>query len=699
MKGIFQILRQKNFIGIGAMCGMCVAVSVVAAGDTLYLHGGEQEQGVLKSITGDSVIFQGRDGEKTLPKEEVIRVQLQQPRIFDNIDNISRIEDTDLKDCIANQPGADQYPADGAVTLLHRQTYDLTTPGVIKETQRTITKILQQRGEKNGTRFIWFFENTDAARIDYALTITPDGRVLHLDDAAVKNESIYARFPQYRRLARCRFACKEPRAGNILDVQHTTERHRPDQLEPFYTEELFGDESPILRKEVIVIVPADREKNIKHAVRMGDVVESSREESNGIVKLTWRLKEPRPGIVSEPLMPPMHDIVPALTIAECGEWNDVVKLYGAALDKLPPLPDAAKAKAVELAKNGGAAAIYRYVARDIRTAPVPHPHYAPVPNPPGDAYECGFANELDKNYLMYAMLKAADIPSSFALVRGRLQGAIAEDVPSNRTFNRSAVYLPDEKTFASTGSDQIEFGALSGELYEAPALLIEQDTNGLTKTQPALDGLESDTTEFDASLDADGNLDMTLTYTASGDTATWMRALKYLNRQELHNYLQQVISNMHPAAVLKGFETSDLADLSTKAKLTMKCSIAGYASAAGEDLLLFHLPGVDYDAGDVGRTTRNYSLFFGHGVRALTNGVIHLPEGYNVYSVPEGVAADGPVVKYSAKLLDDGNRVLRFEDDFVLKVSEAAKEAYAEYKACKELRANLSRQRIVLMKE
>jgi hypothetical protein len=398
-------------------------------------------------------------------------------------------------------------------------------------------------------------------------------------------------------------------------------------------------------------------------------------------------------------MPPMRDIMPALTIGESGTWADVAKLYAEALEKLAPLPDAAKAKAVDLAKNGGAAAIYRFVARDINTAPVPHPHYAPVPNPPGGAFERGFANELDKNYLLYAMLKAADIPAAFALVRGRLQGAISDEVPSNRAFNRSAVYMPNEKLFVSTGSDQIEFGALSGELYDAPALVIARDANALMRTQAAADGVEQDSTEFDASLDARGNLDMTLMYSASGDTANWMRSLKDLNKQELHNYLQQVISNMHPAAVLRGFDTSDLADLAAKAKLTVKCSIAGYASEAGDDLMLFNLPGVDYDAGDVGRTTRNYGLFFGHAVRALTKGIIHLPAGYSVYSVPEGVATDGPVVKYTANLTDDGKRALRFEDDFILKVSEAAKDAYGEYKACKEKRAGLSRQRIILMKQ
>jgi len=233
-----------------------MALASVAHSDTLYLQDGEQHLGRLKSMTADSVVFEGRDGVKTWPKSEVSRIQLQRTRKYDDVETVDQITDPDLKACLEKQPTEQEYPADGSVTLFARHTFDLTTPGVVKDTVRTITKILRQRGEDAGSNNAWYFEDTDLPEIDFALTITPDGRVLHLSDDAVKSESIYAQLPMYRRLSRLRFACKEPRPGSVLDVQYTVIRKRPGGLEPFYSEEFFRDEAPILRKEVVVVAPA-----------------------------------------------------------------------------------------------------------------------------------------------------------------------------------------------------------------------------------------------------------------------------------------------------------------------------------------------------------------------------------------------------------------------------------------------------------
>jgi len=692
-------MPMKSRLGRYGFLVAYALVSVAASADTLYLHGGEEEQGRLKEVTASGIVFEGRDGVKTWNKADVIRIQLQQSRQFDDVDRIEQGADPELKACHANQPGPADFPADGAVILLERHTYDLTAPGISRETKRTIVKVLQQRGEYNGTRAVWYFEDTDTPHVDFALTLTPDGRILHLSDAALKDESIYAAFPDYRRLSRLRFACKEPRPGSILDVQHTLERRLVQPQEAFYSEELFGEASPVLRKEVVVLIPLAREGELAAEVSMPDAVEASREVAGDVVKLTWRLVKPQPGLVEEPLMPPLREMVPALTLAEKKSWQAVAAEYTSALDALAPLPAEMKEKAVVMARKGGARAIYNYVTRDIRTAPVPHPHFAATPHAAEESIRRGFANELDKNYLLYALLKAANIDCCFALVRGRYQGDIAAQAPSPRAFNRSAVYLPGEKLYVNTGSDLIEFGAMPGELYDAPALLMAADTRGLAHTQAAPLEVERDATEFEAALDADGNLEMTLRHASSGDTGGWMRSLKDLDQDALENYLRQIAANLHPAAELTGFTAGDYADLSVAPVLEMKIRVPGYAMKAGDDLLLFHVPGVEYNAADVGRATRLHDLFFEHGVRAVTKGIIRLPKGFKLYSLPEDVSTASEVADYQAHFDKDGKSALRFADEFVLKVPEAPKAAYGAYKAVREQRAHLSRQRVVLMKK
>ncbi|MCX5759526.1 MAG: DUF3857 domain-containing protein, partial [Candidatus Hydrogenedentes bacterium] len=330
------------------LCG----VAALASADTLYLRAGEQEEGRLKSMDAGAVVFEGRDGAKAVKTEDLTRIQLQRARAFDDVDTADKITDPDLRACIAQQPSDKDYPADGDVTLLQRRTFDLTTPGLIKETTRTITKILRQRGENAGSTNVWYFDDTDTPEIDFALTVTPDGRVLHLSDAALKNESVHSRLPDYRRLSRDRFACKEPNPGSILDVQFTVLRKRDTPLEPFYAEEGFRYDSPVLRKEVVVVTAPGQSFCYGLNAACNGNVDYAEQKDGSLVRHVWTLKQPMPGIVQEPLMPPRNTYVPVLTLGAEASWDGVARAYRKALDELPALSDPLRAKALDLAKKG-----------------------------------------------------------------------------------------------------------------------------------------------------------------------------------------------------------------------------------------------------------------------------------------------------------------------------------------------------------
>jgi len=685
-----------------------LGAALAARADTLYLRGAEEELGRLKEMTDDAVVFEGRDGEMVLDKAEVLRIQLQRARAFDEVETVDQIEDPDLAGCVENQPSEADFPADGSVTLLERKTYDLTEPGVVRSTTRTISKVLQQRGEGIATKSVWYFEDTDSPEVDFALTVTPDGRVLHLSDAALKVESIYARFPDYRRLSRYRFACKEPRPGSILDVQFTVTRKRDPVLEPFYGEALFRNDSPILRKEVRVLLPGnDAEAGWRRwisaeingpALAGGCLGMSEPERSGDGIELVWRLDEPQAGIVGEPLMPPKRAFVPALTVAARITWDAIAAAYAEALARVPPVTEELRAKAAELFEAGGVEAIHNHVARNVRTAPIPHLAFSMTPSPPAEVAQRGLANELDKSFLYLRLLEAAGVECVFALVRDRNEGPIAEGVPSIRAFNRSAVYLVKTKRFSNVSSDRLGFDALPANLQDVPALLIRPGESHLTRTQQARPEDELDSTTFEAVLDADGDLELSVTYTAEGNNAAWMRGLKDLDDSQLRNQLEQIAGYLHPAARLEDYRAADFADLAVTPSLTLECAIPGYSVKAGDDLMLFDIPAVHYEAGDVGRPAREHALFWAHVWRDTTTGVVRLPDGYKVYALPDGAKFDSATVAYKARL-KKRRGAIRFEDTFDLKVPEAPSEAYADYKQCKELRADLGRKRIILVQK
>ena len=674
-------------------------ICLAAAADTLYLRDGEQQAGQLVRMKKSKLWFEGREGVSVYDKAEVHKVQLQRARRFDEVDTVDKIADPDLLAAIDSQPSEQDFPAAGYVVLLERRTFDLSEEGTVLDTTRLIAKVLRQRGEDVATQSAWYYEDTDVPRVDYALTVTPDGRVLHLDDAALKNESIYASFPTYRRLARFRFACKEPRPGSILDVQYTVERKRGGPLEPFYTRELFRGEQPILRKEIIARVPAERRLSAQEFGPKG--ITPTHALENGMNVLTCVLDTPQPGIVPEPFMPPTSTIAPSLTLGEGATWDALIAAYIDALEELPPLPDDLVAKAKQLAEDAGAnsavGAIHSFVARGIRTAPVSHLQYGLKPHAPGETAQRGLANELDKNVLYYRMLQAAGIDCAFSFVRGRNRGPLADKVPSLRAFDHSAVRLASG-IYSTTVSDALSWDALPVAMQGADALIIETGGAGTTTTPRPVPAAELEGTEFEGTLSPDGRLVLAVTYSATGNAAQWFRQMKDMDDQQLRNQLQQIAGAIHPAAVLTDLEQTDLADLTKNPRLTLHCDIPAYATTAGDDLMLFTLPALFYDARAVGRPSREHPLHWSNVAMETASGVIQLPEGFTVYSLPDTVNFDSDTVSYQASL-ETADGALTFSDRYTLKAPEAPREAYGDFKTCVEQRARLPRQRIILARQ
>jgi hypothetical protein len=679
-----------------ATIGLALLPATVRA-DTLYSVDGEQLNGTLQAIADGEVQFEAGEETVTLPATDVLRLQLQRARLHDDVQTVADITDPYLKRALELRQEAAAFPSASSITLLDRETYDLTKPGEVQITVRRITQILEQRGEDVASQNVYYFEDTDTPSIDFALTVTPEGRVLHLSDAALKNESVFSSFPAYQRLSRFRFACKEPRPGSILDVQQSVTRKLTPVLEPFYIESVFRDSEPLLEKEVVVRVPAEREGAFAATLRNAESVAQERTVEDGVVTLTFRLAAPQAGVIAEPNMPAWKRFVPILYAGEATSWSDLLGAYREHLASVEALPADGQQKARDLFAEGGVDSVHSFVAREVATAPVPHAAFRPVPHAPGDVLREGLANELDKNFLLCSMLQAAGVDARFALVRGRNQGPLAEEVAALAAFNRSAVYLPKEKRFLSASSDRLDLRAFPGELQGAPALVFGPDDVAPCTTPVAKPKHEHDATYFEGTLDASGTLALDVTYTGSGNAVSGLRDLQTMDDQQLRRVAEQVAAGIHPNAKLESCETHYLEDLTQSPALHLRVTVPGFAATAGDNLL-FSLPTVNYTASSVGRPEREYDLQWDHRLLRTVEGVVHLPDGYAPYFRPAKVRHRSDVADYIGRVrVRDG--VLRFSDQYTLKVLDAPASRYPSYKECVERQADLARQRVILRRD
>ncbi|HOF41524.1 MAG TPA: hypothetical protein PLD73_15750, partial [Candidatus Hydrogenedentes bacterium] len=86
---------------------LATALAALSAADTLYLRDGEQHPGTLKRMDAGRLWFDTADGVLAYPKAEVLKVQLQRARQYDDVETVAQITDPDLKACLEALPGRD----------------------------------------------------------------------------------------------------------------------------------------------------------------------------------------------------------------------------------------------------------------------------------------------------------------------------------------------------------------------------------------------------------------------------------------------------------------------------------------------------------------------------------------------------------------------------------------------------------------
>ena len=99
----------RNRFVVGVV--LAAVAAALAAADTLYLRDGEQHPGALKKMSVDRVWFGTPEGVLEYPKTDVLKVQLQRARQYDEVETVAQITDPDLKACLEALPGREEYEA------------------------------------------------------------------------------------------------------------------------------------------------------------------------------------------------------------------------------------------------------------------------------------------------------------------------------------------------------------------------------------------------------------------------------------------------------------------------------------------------------------------------------------------------------------------------------------------------------------
>ncbi|NLH51207.1 MAG: DUF3857 domain-containing protein [Myxococcales bacterium] len=564
-----------------------------ACPDNLVRLDGEELPGRLAGIADGQIRFVTLNGElKTYAAAQVARIDLGH-RLGDP--RLNRLTDLDpeiralIADAAANPFSRDYTHA----VLLLEQRRTLTRDGQMLGTYRELVQILQNAGLDEANATFSYDSRRDEARVDFGYAIAPDGKISILSSGAVRDTSLGDGRPDGSSRRQLQIALPDAEVGGFVYYQFSFRK----KLDPLYTFAHGGGlafSSPVGVARTIVRVPKDTALNIVERHLAPEVVKTDTVEGDERV-IVYEARRP-PVRLDEPLMPSWNVVAPYYLVAVAQPWWALAEAYAAGWNERLQPDAAVTAKARELtagrAPREAAAALYRFVLRDIRDNGTAMWNRDPLPKPPAQTLVEALGNRIDRAALLVQLAQAAGLDAELILTENWREHLPWSEAPLLRNLSQPLVWFcfADGVAWCSLDDEDRVFGSLpdtlAGSFYLAPATC----ETGVT---PANDEAANRATlRYDIYLDTGGGARVVEHHEWTGNFAVPWRDARQLNDKQLRDRMQNEIRDIAPRMKLESFQLSGLNDLTDPVMLdrVSTCPLLTVSGGGRYQLLrLFHL--------------------------------------------------------------------------------------------------------------
>jgi len=301
----------------------------------------------------------------------------------------------------------------------------------------------------------------------------------------------------------------------------------------------------------------------------------------------------------------------------------------------------------------------------------------------------------DKATLLLAMYKAAGIPAWYALIGTRDMGKLEEDIPMSQ-FNHAIVLaeVDGKMVWLDPTAEVASFGEVPGDDQEKLALVFFPDEARFLKVPLKAPEENALRTNMLININPDASIDVRMEMQTSGATDMDMRSFKYIKPARRKQIVENWINSIAPGAKLKEYSFSDLEDLNIPVRLNVAFSAPDYLKRAG-DVWLFTIPGIQMEAGLVGKEKRNYPITFSTTSLSIDRAEIHLPAQFEAQFIPEGTHLQLPYISFKSSYEAVGGTIF-YEGILRRNNTKIEISQYPQYKDFMERVSRKSQEQIVI---
>lgn len=684
---------------------LLVAISSVLLplyADRIALHRGDELKGEVVSFRDG--VFRLADG-REVAVDEVKSVTLDTAEQEAKKETVSG----DVKKLLDMATEArKKYPNAKYIVLVDWGRYELNRDGSRSYEYHGVVLLCKREALGLANRSLYFEEGRSKVEIITARSIAPDGKTYDYDPNKVKIESparetIYYDYGKY-----LVYTIPKVQVGSIIEYRYRSLTYKPFDKKMWFPDWWFGGKEPVVWSYIEIVFP----NNVKLYYKTYDMDEKSAKPQvlvgKNKTKYIWEYRD-FPGIVEEPFMPDISDVVPRLRCSTFNRWVYLNQWATERLKKNMKVTDELKRRATEIVYGAKTdeervAKIYHWVQRNIRYISIKGSIMSGMcGHPAWETLKKGYGDCVDVAVLMSTLLRAVGVEAYPVWIQTNDSEAFI-DLP-NFVGNHAVVQvkLRDYFILDPTATDYrypyYRDDDQGTYIYNPIRGVIEP-----TPVPPPEDNMRNMQTEVRIHPDLTATLEQLNTYT--GCWESWVRGWFRRTPKKEHQKLMLSIANRHyPGSKVLNLRLENIEDLSKEFRWHYRLKLAGFGTKAG-DFFIFGMPGVDYDFPEIALRERRYDIHYNYQTDNASSYafkhtiIVTIPEGWRVYYLPDEIKLECTYADYTAKYsLIDGGRKILFEDRFRRRVRKIPVEDYKEYKRFLESTSAYSKKKVFLIKE
>ncbi len=591
-----------------------------------------------------------------------------------------------------------RFPNAKSILLIDHGFEEKRANGTLLYRYRTAQKILHPDKLYLATRGLYYEEERSKARIIQARSIDPDGTVHDYDPASVKVSEPSRDAVSFGRGKRMTYQIPGVKLGSIVDYTHEWEVFNPYDPEMFFPTWNFAGTEPFVHSRLEVVMP--REQKLHYVTRNIPQAASKPRTfpGRGTTTYVWEITN-QAGVIEEPSMPPVSDVVPRLECSPFKDWSYIKNWASERL--LPRMKPTEKLKKLVAEQTEGIddiqekiAALYHYVQRNIQYNSIKGSIASGMcGHPASETFDKKRGDCIDVAVLLSALLRIAGIQEAYPVWVSTNNSATTPTQIPTLGGNHAIVEIHLEK--------EVFYIDPTAANYRYPTF--RYDDHGVWAINPILAKISPVpvpdpatcmvSREFGVTLSAQGDAAVTYLSTRTGAWESGARGYFIrANEEQQKKMMNSIVNSYSPGAKLTSYEIVNAKDLSKPLEWRMVFTLPAYTVKAG-DLLIFKIPGLSHSFPEVALEKRNYDIDYKSSEEKRHKVTLNVPEGYHVKYLPPELELTSDYVTYRASCTREGDTIT-FEDTYRQLTRFVPVKDYALHRALLQKIARYSREHI-----